>query len=442
VLVDRSADGVRVLSRRLGVPASPLLRQAGVYTVSNLLSRAFPFLLLPIMTRFLSPADYGIVAMFALTTTVLEPFISVGLAGALTVTYYDKSTDLAAYLGTGLIMVATIALPFLALLLLLGDQISSVTSVPALWLVLVVPYIVARAVGSSLLALLRVREKAVLFSLFQNLQTVGAIVLALVLVIALQLAWRGRVAADLVIAGAFAVGSLVWLRRSGWLRFEYVRTYARQIATFGVPLIPHTLGAALILQTDRLFLTNLVGVDETGIYTVGYQLALVIELVAVSFNYAYAPWLFRRLTDGDDHVKRQLVRYTYVQFAGMAVLAATVAIVMPWLAGMLLDRSFAGSGEFVGWFALGFFFSGLYYMVTNYIFYAQRTRWLAAVTITVAAINVPLTYGLIKLNGAVGAAQAMSISLGLSFLFTWIVSQRVYPMPWFGRFSRSSEGPS
>jgi O-antigen/teichoic acid export membrane protein len=137
-----------------------------------------------------------------------------------------------------------------------------------------------------------------------------------------------------------------------------------------------------------------------------------------------------------------LVRYTYVQFAGMAVLASTVAIVMPWIASRLLDRSFEESGQFVAWFALGFFFSGLYYMVTNYIFFAQRTRWLAAVTISVAAINIPLTFTLIKLNGAVGAAQAMAMSLGLSFLLTWVVSQRVYPMPWFGRLSRSREDPS
>jgi Na+-driven multidrug efflux pump len=77
----------------------------------------------------------------------------------------------------------------------------------------------------------------------------------------------------------------------------------------------------------------------------------------------------------------------------------------------------------------------MYYMVTNYIFFADRTRWLAAVTITVALINVPLTYVLIKLNGGTGAAQAMAGSLALSFLLTWAVSQRVYPMPWLGRQS-------
>jgi len=173
-------------------------------------------------------------------------------------------------------------------------------------------------------------------------------------------------------------------------------------------------------------------VSETGLYTVGYQLALIVELVAVSFNSAYTPWLFEKLTNADHSTKRRLVRFTYVQFAAMAVLAVGVALVMPWVAVHLLGSSFAESSRYVGWFALGFLFSGMYYMVTNYIFFAQRTAYLAAVTITIAIINIPLTYILITLNGGIGAAQATAISLGLSFVFTWIVSQRVYPMPWLG----------
>ena len=48
------------------VISSPLLRQASVYTISNLVAKAIPFLLLPVLTRFLTPTDYGIVWMLSL----------------------------------------------------------------------------------------------------------------------------------------------------------------------------------------------------------------------------------------------------------------------------------------------------------------------------------------------------------------------------------------
>lgn len=423
----------RALSSRVAsILRRPLLRQAGVYTASNLIGKAMPFLLLPVLTRFLSPADYGIVSMFLFSVLLLDPFISLGLAGAVTVKFYDKATDLPAYIGTGTLMTVALAIPFELLVFLLREPLSELTKVPPEWLLLVVPLIVARAVGLIVLTLLRVQGKAILFALVQNAQSAGLLLLSLLFVVALGNTWRGRLEAELIAWFAFAIAGLIALERSGWLRLTFVRPYARHVAAFGVPLIPHMLGATLMVQTDRLLLTSMVGVSETGLYTVGYQLTLLIELVAVSFNSAYTPWLFERLTVADDATKRRLVRYTYMQFAAMAVLAVAVALVMPWVAGNLLGPGFAESGRYVGWFALGFLFSGMYYMITNYIFFAQRTGYLAVVTITIALINIPLTYVLITVNGGIGAAQATAISLGLSFVFTWIVSQRVYPMPWFG----------
>ena len=431
---------MRVQTGRFGsLRPPPLVRQTSVYTASQLASRAIPFLLLPVLTRYMSPADYGTVTMFMLVAMLLEPFIGIGFAGALTVKYYDRSIDLARYLGTGVALIAGIAVPVALLVFLLREPLSQLTQVPPMWLLLVVPLVVARVIVAAPLALLRVREKAALYGLFQNVQSAALISLALLFVVGLGLAWQGRVAAELLAWSTFAIVGLIWLWRSGKLRFSFDKPYARDLAGFGIPLIPHLLGAILMVQVDRLLLTNLAGVDETGLYTVGYQLALVIELFAVSFNSAYAPWLYRRLTDADDRVRRRLVRYTYVGFAGMMMLALAVAIVMPWLAGQLLDPRYAESARFVPWFAVGFLFSGLYYLVTNYIFYAQRTGWLAVVTITTALINIPLTYVLIKLNGGLGAAQAMAISFGLSFLLTWIVSQRVYPMPWLDRRVIASE---
>ena len=88
------------------------------------------------------------------------------------------------------------------------------------------------------------------------------------------------------------------------------------------------------------------------------------------------------------------------------------------------------------WLSVGFFFSAMYYMVTNYIFFARRTRWLAAVTIGVAAIHIPLALILISLNGGIGAAQAFALSFALIFGLTWIVSNRAYPMPWLRTLRR------
>ena len=41
-----------------------LVKNIFIYTSSNILKSTLPFLLLPVLTRYLSPADYGIIATF------------------------------------------------------------------------------------------------------------------------------------------------------------------------------------------------------------------------------------------------------------------------------------------------------------------------------------------------------------------------------------------
>jgi O-antigen/teichoic acid export membrane protein len=80
----------------------------------------------------------------------------------------------------------------------------------------------------------------------------------------------------------------------------------------------------------------------------------------------------------------------------------------------------------------------MYYMVANYIFYAGATHMLAWITFATAVANVAFNYVLIKMHGAVGAAQASALALFTSFVLTWMLSARVYRMPWTLAHTRES----
>ena len=69
-------------------------------------------------------------------------------------------------------------------------------------------------------------------------------------------------------------------------------------------------------------------------------------------------------------------------------------------------------------------------MVVNYIFYVKKTYILAWVTFFSAGINIVLNYFFIKANGAIGASQATTITFFVQFVMVWILSSKVYKMPW------------
>jgi O-antigen/teichoic acid export membrane protein len=386
---------------------------------------------LPVLTRYLTPTDYGIVSMMGVLVGVAGPFIGLNIHGAISVKYFGSGrAEIARYVGNCFVLLCASTAAVSMVFWLFARPISAAAAFPRDWLPIVIIISISQFVILVLLTLWQVEDRPVWYGAFQVLQAVLNIGLTILLVVGLHLNWQGRVEAQAASVLLCAVIAFVVLRRMGWLRFSYDSSDLQHALKFGVPLIPHAIGALLIAQTGRIFITNMVSVADTGVYMVGYQLAMVVELLAASFNKAYVPWLYSRLSIGEPRVKRRIVKLTYAYFAAILVFAASLSVLLPSVVSFVVGKDFAAAGQYTAWIALGFAFSGMYYMVANYIFYAGATHILAWITLATAAMNILFNYVLITMNGAVGAAQASALAMFMSFALTWMLSARVYAMPW------------
>jgi O-antigen/teichoic acid export membrane protein len=153
-------------------------------------------------------------------------------------------------------------------------------------------------------------------------------------------------------------------------------------------------------------------------------------LIQDSFNKAWVPWLFAQLKKGNENNKKRIVKITYIYFGAIILLALLLSATAPWFLNFFVGEEFKEAGKYVFWIAIGYAFNGMYKLVGNYIFYAEKTKYLAWITFLTAILNIIFTYLLIKLNGPVGAAQATALAFFISFVLTWILSSKVYKMPW------------
>ncbi|MBS4069008.1 MAG: oligosaccharide flippase family protein [Sulfurimonas sp.] len=413
------------------VIGSSLFRSAGVYTVANVLNKALPFLMIPVLTRYLTPAEYGTLAMVTVLIGFIGPFTGLNISGAVHRKFYERDQiDFPAYVANSLFILIASTLLMALLMKLFGGQVSRVSQVPSGWLWAVVFVSACQFLISIYLVILQGQVKPFSYGSFQILQTAMNVGISLYLVVIVQMGWEGSIWGQVLAFGTFACIAFVSLKRNGWLRFRIHQGYIRQALKFGIPLIPHTFSAFLMTMTDRIFITNLVGIADTGIYSVGNQVGMVIGLLAASFNTAYVPWLFQRLTQNDNVVKRRIVYLTYFYYGCIFIGAVMLALVAPIFMRIFVGDSFRGAAAYIVWFALANAFNGMYLMVTNYIFFTEKTHLLAMVSFATAAFSIPLTYLLIKQNGAIGGAQAATITFFIKFIATWWISSRVYPMPW------------
>jgi O-antigen/teichoic acid export membrane protein len=410
---------------------SSLLRSAGIYTITSGINSAIPFLLIPILTRYMSPGDYGIVSMFGVLVSLVAPFTGLSIHGAIQRQYYERDhIDLSKYVSNCILILLTSSTLIGLIFFIFSEPISRVSSFPQQWLWVVIIVSIAQFLSQVVLTLWQVQVKPLPYGIYQILQTSFNAGLSIWLIVGMGLAWKGRIEAQFIAVLSFGIIALFILYRDKWLKFSVDWAYIRNAISFGVPLIPHALGAVIITMTDRFFITNMVGLEATGLYTVGYQVGMIIGLLENSFTQAYAPWLYEHLKMNHELVKVKIVKMTYAYFIIIICLALLLASIAPWFLSFFVGKEFTGSSSFVLWIALGYAFNGMYKMVGLYIPYVEKTGYLSIVTVPSALLNILLNYILIRYNGPVGAAQATTFSFLFMFIATWILSSKVFPMPW------------
>lgn len=408
-----------------------LMRSASIYTGSNILTSAIPFLLLPILTRVLTPADYGIVAMFGIMVSIFAAFTGLGAQGAVEVRYFEQERiDFPSYVAGCLLILLVSTLLVLLCTYLFNGVLESFSSVPGNWLLVAVLVAAMQFIVLLRLSLWQVSKQAWKYGAMQIGQSALNAGLSLWFVLVVGLAWQGRTWGIAIASGivlSIAATSL-WL--DGWIRWSISLDYIKNALRFGVPLIPHALGGLLIAAVDRILVTNLLDVSQTGIYTVAMQIGMMLSLLTGAFNKAYAPWLFEHLKSRDDSQKIQIVRNTYLYFILLWIIAFSLGYLAPAILSVLVGEAFRAGAGVVAYVAAGFAFGGMYFMVTNYVFLAGATARLAFITLASGLANVVATYFLISEYALAGAGYGFVISQAILFLGTWYLANKVYPMPW------------
>lgn len=405
-----------------------------IYTGASFINQAIAIILLPVLTRFLSPGDYGVVATFASMVGIVSIFISMGGVDAMTREYFEKGSrghDFSVFVSNAIyINIAAFSFIFAAFVLF-GPFISKAILIPAPWLLLIPVVGLCHAIYSIALKMFSVEQRPVPYAAMHISDTVIEITLSLFLVIIAGLTWKGRILGIAISRflflgiAAFIIARKYITRRT--LRLDCVKS----ILCYGAPVFLHSTGLAVIAGVDRIFLNRFAGLAQTGIYSVAYAVSLAVALLAGTFNLAWAPLLYEKLGRATGEFKVKIVKSTYLYLIGMIVAALSLSAIAQPLLRIFVGEQFYPAAGFILWLSLGWVMYGMNVMVSNYIFYAKKTYPLIIVALITVAASVVFNYILIRRSGAYGAAQAMFLTFSCRLAAMWYFSNKVYPMPWF-----------
>lgn len=415
------------------------LRQLSVYTLVGFLGAGVNFFLMPYLSHFISPGEYGILSMVNTYVTILIPLVGLVAAGIISVDYFkikDKA-EFASLFSSVQVIPLVPALLFLLINFLFPGPIASLFEIPAdktYWLSLSVVLALLTIYSDTLLAFTVTEQKPGYFALFNIGRLVIEVSLTLWFVAALKMSWEGRLLSWLIANIIFFLVSFFYFHKRQLLTRRISQKYILAGISFGLPLILHTLGKFVINQSDRVFIAKMVSIEEAGIYNIGYQVGLVmLVLVNAIGNFIY-PFINERLANPTAASKLQIVRMSYLVLGISLLCLISITAATPTFFAWLVDASYNQATRYVFWVALSYFFWGVYLVFSGYIFYTKRTRFLGYLAIVNVLLNAGLNYVLIRKFGPLGAAYATCVSFFILAVITAFEANRRIPLPWLSYF--------
>jgi O-antigen/teichoic acid export membrane protein len=409
-----------------------LSRSFIIYTLSSVLASALPLAMLPALTHHLSAAEYGMVATMTTLMAFCTPPLTWGAPSLVAIEHGKQDADRFCAILSSTLVIPLISLVVLSSLVwIVAPWIAPRFEVPVEWF-RAAPLIASLSVLPLVMTtLLRMRNAPVQFGLVEIGTAVLNVALSLLFVVVLKWHWEGRMFGHIVASALIALVALAWLMHKGLLTRAFERNALRDNFKFGLGLLPHDIGNQVIRLSDRLFLVAMVGLSGAGLYAVAAQVSSVALVMLSAFNRAWAPYLFPRLQNPSEETRRSIVRNSYAVMAGFAAFLVLFNLGVPLLYRWFIDPKFHASIEYVRWMSLGYFFTAIYLTYVDYIFYVKKTYLLSMITMINLTLNLTLNYLLIKQFGTVGASMAFATTMFVVMCLAFLLSNRVYPMPWF-----------
>jgi O-antigen/teichoic acid export membrane protein len=405
-----------------------LAKHSIVYGFGNMLNNLAAFLLLPIYTRYLTPTDYGVKELVALSTQVVSILLATAISSAMYRFYFDYedeknrnevlSSSIITIGGAGLIVIFFLSFftkPLAKVILNSSDlYIYFIISFSGLW------FQILNDIGYNYLKL---KQKSLTFVMFSFGKLVLAILLNIYLIIYLKMGVMGVFISTLVSSVVVALILIVPILVKTGLRFSTEKI--KDMLKFGLPLIPSQLGAFIVHLSDRFFLKAYTSIAETGIYSLGYRFgAIPNNFISGPFNQIWQPRRFELYKQEDSEYVFGKI-FTYFLFAmffvglGISILTKDVLMIMS-------DPQFWSAYKIVPVIVLATTIFSFHYHFNMGILISKKTKYLFYINFSNGIIVLFLNFLLIKPFGIWGAAYATLLAFIYKVSLTYYFSSKYY----------------
>jgi len=413
-------------------------RHSIIYGVGMVLSKAVAFVMLPIYTRWLTPADYGVLQLITMTFEVVTIFAGSRIALGIFHFYHkeESETGRREVLSTAFLLLAgTFALAAVATTFA-APAIARVVFGAGQQYVAFVRLAAASMAFEGLLlvpiALFRLQNRSTTFVFVSLARLCIQVVLNLIFLIPFEMGVFGVLLSSLVTHVVIGLALGVPLLASVGMRFK--GRSARAFLRFGAPLMVMQGATFIVTFGDRYFLNRAAGTAEVGLYGLAYQFGFLVSTFGyIPFERVWGPQRFEVAKRPDrDVIFAQVFVYLNVVLISVAL---GVAVFAGDVLRLIAAPEFHHAAAFIPLLAAAYVFPcwsshlnlGTY--ITERPEYYTLAKWVAAVV--AIAGYVLLVPRWLAWGAVITTLASLAVDAWLSHMFSqrlWRVEYRWTPI--------------
>jgi len=411
------------------------IKQISIYTFVGLFGAAINFFVMPVLSHYLSPADYGLLSLFNTYITILIPLVSLSAYSLLNVDYFrerNKNIFASKFISIQTVPLATTIVLSLFACFFYKPLANSLElkGTGTGWGLIMLLITFLTIYYEQFFQFLILQKKAFLFAAYTIIKVLIEVGLTFYFVLGKKYGWEGRIYSWLIATSLFFIIGAIYFYKQDFLKGSFKLKYILEGIQFGSPLILHSLGKFVVNQSDRIFIAKMISIDEAGIYSIGYTVgSLIMILVNAYFNF-YTPFLMERLINITYERKLQIVKMSYLYGISCLVVLVLIIFLTPVFFKLFIAKNYFEGVRYVFWIALGYCFWGGYMLFSGFIFFFKKNKILGWLSVFNIVTNLLFNYLFIKKFGAIGAAYATALSFFLLMVIIVFIVQRLFPMPW------------
>lgn len=408
------------------------------YVISNFMIKAIALLTTPIITRLLTPEDYGLSTTYLSVFNIITIIGTLDLYSSVQIANFDfEDNELDSF------MSSILGLSSLSVFLLyMVVRIFPEFSLQMMGLDLnLIGFLFLNVLLTNAYTLLQTKHRSQLkykkFVLMSVFVSILSPIISIILINRMEEnLYLGRIVGNALpqmILSIFIFGYIIFKGKTLFNKVYW--NYALKIS---IPLIPHHLSGSILSQSDRIMINNLVGATQVGLYSLAYSYSTILQVLWTSFNQAWVPWFYGKMKEQKyEEIKYFVKPYSilfslfYMGMVGLGPEAIQVFGPSQYQSGMWI----------VPPVLLGIFFQFLYSLYVNIEFYLKKTQYIAIGTFIAAGVNIVLNFIFIPKYGYIAAAYTTLIGyiilfilhyyivknwintdiIGIKFLLTWLL---------------------